>query len=283
MMDSASDTYHFRIDGDDPVDGVLEAVQFVKGRDALEIEPLGRVVDPEALEAVLSGDSDARVSFVIDDLQVSVTSAGDIHVTDPTPDSFIHESIAGASNLLLETDAHEHEACVDLLSVEPYGEESLLGVLHAESFETRVSAWDQYMDERPPETAAINVGDFPRSATAMDGGTETVHHREPVAFVPEAENLAELRAAITDSLSGLETADRQLVVCFDSITRLVRNVPRERAVRFLRSITNQMEQVDAVAHYHLDPDELAPETRASITPLFDAHVVVDEGGDWTVS
>lgn len=281
-MDSNADTYHFRIDDEDPFRGVLEAVQFVKGRDALEIEPIGRAVDPDALDELVTGSSGVTVSFTVDDLDVEVTSNGDIYIADPTPESFIHESVADASNVLLQAESHEHEACVDLLSVEPYEEENLLGVLHAESFESRVAAWEQYMEERPAETAAINVGDFPRSSTAASAGGATRVHPEPFSYVQDASDLSELEATITDRLSALERDDRQLVVCFDSITALLRNVPDERATAFLRTVTEQMADADAVAHYHFDPEPCSAETESRIRSLFDSAVTVDADGDWTV-
>lgn len=281
-MSSDRETYHFRIDGSDPFDGVLEAIQFVKGRDAMEIEPIGRVVDPDAIRSLLSKSNGVSVTFIIEDLEVEVTSAGDIYIADPTPESFIHESVADESNLLLETRSHDHEACVDLLSVAPYDEERLLGVLHAESFESRVSAWDQYMDQRPAETAAINVGDFPRSSAVAGAAGATRTYREPLSFVPDATDLATLRARITDRLAAFEGTDRQLVVCFDSVTELVRNAARERALAFLRDVIDEMEAADAVAHYHFDPEPFSEETTAAVTALFDSSVVVHADGDWTV-
>lgn len=281
-MDSKSDTYHFRINGENPIDGVLEAIEFVKARDAMEIEPLGRVIDPDALEDLVSDGDGVAVSFDIEDLEVEVTSAGDIYIRNPTSESFIHESIAGASNLLLQTQSHEHEACVDLLSVEPYTEESLLGVLYAESFENRVSAWNQYMDERPAETAAISIGDFTRSSAAARGGAATGPHREPLSYVPDASDLSALEATITERLSAIAQTEWQLVVCFDSITNLLQTVPHEQAVQFLRAVTRKMEAADAVAHYHFDPEPFAEETESEITTLFDSCVAVDEDGDWTV-
>lgn len=281
-MDSESDTYHFRINDEDPINGVLEAIQFVKARDALEFEPLGRVVDLDALTELVSEGDGVGISFVIGDLEVEVTSAGDIYITDPTPESFIHESIAGDSNLLLQTQSHEHEACVDLLSVAPYDEESLLGVLYAESFETRVSTWDRYMDGTPSETAAINVGDFPRSSAVASGETGTGQYHGSFSYIPDADDLSELEETITEQLSVLEKTERQLVVCFDSITDLLQTVPDEKAIQFLRKVTEQMAASDAVAHYHYDPEPLAEETESRILSLFDSCVTVGDDGDWTV-
>jgi len=160
-MDADTETYHFRIDDADPFGGVLEAIQFVKGRDALELEPIGRVVDPDALDTLVSESSGVSVSFTVDDLDVEVTAAGDIYVADTTPGAFIHESIGEASNVLPD----DALALTRGLRRPPLhravrsGESA--GVLHAESFERRVSAWEQYMDERPADTAAINLGTSP--------------------------------------------------------------------------------------------------------------------------
>ncbi|SFR98838.1 hypothetical protein SAMN05216559_2108 [Halomicrobium zhouii] len=281
-MDADTETYHFRIDDADPFGGVLEAIQFVKGRDALELEPLGRVVDPDALDTLVSESSSVSVSFTVDDLEVEVTSAGDIYVADTTPDAFIHESIDGAANVLLTTHSHSHEACVDLLSVAPYDQENLLGVLHAESFDRRVSAWEQYMDERPADTAAINLGDFPRSSAAATTRGAASGRLESFSYIPDASDLPELAATITERLGSLAASDRQLVVCFDSVTRLLQTTPREQALEFLRATTDRMATADAVAHYHFDPEPFGEETVSAVTDLFDSRVVVAEDGDWTV-
>jgi hypothetical protein len=281
-MDADTETYHFRIDDADPFGGVLEAIQFVKGRDALELEPIGRVVDPDALDTLVSESSGVSVSFTVDDLDVEVTAAGDIYVADTTPGAFIHESIGEASNVLLTTHSHSHEACVDLLSIAPYDQENLLGVLHAESFERRVSAWEQYMDERPADTAAINLGDFPRSSAAATTRGAVRGRPESFSFIPDVANLPELEATITERLEALEASDRQLVVCFDSVTRLLQTTPREQALEFLRATTDRMATADAVAHYHFDPDPFTAKTASLVSDLFDSHVVVAADGDWTV-
>lgn len=284
-MDSTSQTFHFTIDGENTVRSVVEAIAFVKGRDPMGLEPLGRVLDPDALDELTAGLDGLAVSFEMEGLDVEVTSTGDIYITDPTPESSIDESISesigDASNVLLKTQAHEDRCCVDLLSVAPYDEECLLGISYAGSVDARVSAWDRYMDEPPANTALVNVGDFPRS-TAADGGSIKPSPRDPITYVPDANDISELDATVTEELSAFEDSEKQLVICFDSVTKLLRNGTRDRAVRFLQTLTEQVATAGGVAHYHFDPKPFDGETVARVTALFDARVEVAADGSWTV-
>lgn len=281
-MDSTSQTFHFKIDCENAVRSVVQAIAFVKGRDPMDLEPLGKVVDPDSLDELITEWSGTAVSFEIEDLDVEITSAGDIYIVDPTPESFIHESIDDASNVLLQTDSHDDECCVDLLSLEPYDEECLLGISYAGSVETRVSAWNRYMDQPPTDATVVNVGDFPRSATQADGDSVKPSSGDPVTYVPDPHDVSKLEATITAELSTFEGSEKQLVVCFDSVTRLLQNGTRERAVRYLRTLTKQVAAADGIAHYHFDPEPFDEETVARITTLFDAHVEVATDGTWTV-
>lgn len=64
---------------DDPGLAVVDAVSELTGRDPIDLPPIGRSVDTDALAAVCAGDGDLRLSFeyeshvvVIEDEQVRV-------------------------------------------------------------------------------------------------------------------------------------------------------------------------------------------------------------------
>lgn len=67
---------------------VIEAVASVSGRDPIEIEPLNRYVDPDALDEIFDrsdADSSARgrISFPLEEYLVVVYSDGEILVYPP--------------------------------------------------------------------------------------------------------------------------------------------------------------------------------------------------------
>lgn len=62
---------------------VVEAVASVTGRDPLEIEPLNKYVDPDALDAIFGSDGRSprgRISFPLEDHLVVVDAGGEIRV-----------------------------------------------------------------------------------------------------------------------------------------------------------------------------------------------------------
>jgi len=64
---------------------VIEAVASVSGRDPLEIEPLSRYVDPDALDDIIERDeapstARGRISFPLEEYLVEVHSDGEILV-----------------------------------------------------------------------------------------------------------------------------------------------------------------------------------------------------------
>ena len=62
---------------------IVKRVSDASGVDPLELPPLYRVIDPDALGAVTEGSADAsevRVSFTYEGYRVTVTGAGDVTV-----------------------------------------------------------------------------------------------------------------------------------------------------------------------------------------------------------
>lgn len=75
--ESNGDTWEFCITDSRPSIAVIEAMAFVKNRDPTNIEPLYRVICPDALDGVLSGADAVTVSFTWEEHNV-VVSAADI-------------------------------------------------------------------------------------------------------------------------------------------------------------------------------------------------------------
>jgi len=84
-----SDAHRFEWSDDAALSiAVIEAVASVSGRDPIEIEPLNRYVDPDALDEIFDrGDAAAsahgRISFPLEEYHVVVHSDGEILVHPP--------------------------------------------------------------------------------------------------------------------------------------------------------------------------------------------------------
>jgi len=84
-----SDAHRFERSDDAALSiAVIEAVASVSGRDPIEIEPLNRYVDPDALDEIFERTDAAasvrgRISFPLEEYLVVVHSDGEIQVYPP--------------------------------------------------------------------------------------------------------------------------------------------------------------------------------------------------------
>lgn len=100
----------------------------------------------------------------------------------------------------------------------------------------------------------------------------------------ESDDLRDLGVAIDDTVEAFEAtvehvSPAELRLCFDSLTPLVTDYEDRDARRFLLGVTETVDRVDGMGHYHL-PADYDSETVASVSPLFDAVVdvrPVDDG------
>lgn len=79
------DAFHvsFDPDEDDVVEEVVRAVAVIHNTDPNALSPLGRVVDPDALEALIGRGfeefgTDTQVSFVYEDLEITLDTDGNV-------------------------------------------------------------------------------------------------------------------------------------------------------------------------------------------------------------
>lgn len=76
------------VEGERPSMAVVVAVAEAKGVDPLELEPLGTVIDPEALDRIFTRPEGCRptgrLTFRMDGCEVTITSSGELSVTPKT-------------------------------------------------------------------------------------------------------------------------------------------------------------------------------------------------------
>lgn len=91
----------------------------------------------------------------------------------------------------------------------------------------------------------------------------------------------ELAASVEDAVADLEPTagyhPAQLRVCFDSLLPLFSEYDDQQVSRTLSTVTDRVEQVDGMGHYHL-PVARDHRTVDLLEPLFDAVIVLRASG-----
>lgn len=274
------DRFHFTATDDrSPSEVVVDAVAFVHGLDPLEIDPLGRVIDPRALDSLLATAEDLTVTFEFEGLEVVVRAPDEVLVSDPGEAGSIHDDLGEASTVLLSPQSNETDLCTDLVTPDDESDRNLLGVVYS-SPGRRLERWHAGED-LPADTAIVTVGDFTRSAGTTEGTADGINPFS-IDCLEDPTDLAALEAAITDRIDAFADADGRTLVCFDSVTDLLDHVGHDRATGFLEGIVERTRAAGATAHFHFHACEHEPETVAAVTDLFDAVVEVDDDGEWLV-
>jgi hypothetical protein len=75
--------------------------------------------------------------------------------------------------------------------------------------------------------------------------------------------------------------DRDMAVCFDSLTTLLQYAECKDVFRFLHLVTTRIDGADARAHFHLDPETQDRKTVSTLTSAFQA-VAEHDGDAWAV-
>ena len=195
----------------------------------------------------------------------------------------ISRTVSTPSNtLVLFPHLHDHDqsVCLDLLTVVEPDDENVLAVSLDESAAVKSQRWSEHVGtpprelvvvERTPSDSAASVGVTPdrESETAL---------RPTVRSVPEDGDLASLAETISERLAEWGASDAQTVFCFQSLTPLLEQHDLRHVFRFLHLLLRRLESIDAVAHFHLDPDATDEQALYTLLSLFDTVVERDECG-----
>ena len=181
----------------------------------------------------------------------------------------------------------ESRICLELLTTTEPTALDALSVLFTQSTAEHLDAWERIAGTYPTRTHVVNVvADERSSADTTDGSEISAQESDErvdytVDRVGAPQNLTRLGVRITDCLDEwAETApDRQVAVCFQSVSTLLQYVDVPQAFEFLDVVTQRCEASDAIAHYHLDPQAHDESTIETLVDLFDV-VVEYEDGEW---
>lgn len=172
------------------------------------------------------------------------------------------EPTPGTTTLLLSSgmDDDETDRCLSLLSGGRPVETVVIRVTYTRSPEALVDEWRERVGDLPARTHVLEVRD--RISTPTDSTPSLPDSVSVVRANPN--DLTGLAMRIRDVLGDADGPDTRIVVCFDAVTDLLQYHDVRSAYKFLHMLTGQLQDIDAVAHLHLDDDAFDTQTVSRI-------------------
>jgi hypothetical protein len=187
-------------------------------------------------------------------------------------------SIDDPSNVLVSfpsMDDRERQACGELLDREGARGRDVIVVSISDSADQRVRRWRDTVGPLPKRLHIITAGDTAGPDPSTPDGTDVTVTTDSVSTPGD---LTGLGIAISTYLDEHRERDARLLVCFDSVTALLLHTDLQPVYKFLHVLTAQLQSVDALAHFHLDPSAHGPQDVGAITSLFDTEITADDDG-----
>ncbi|MBX0295194.1 DUF7504 family protein [Haloarcula nitratireducens] len=164
-------------------------------------------------------------------------------------------------------------ACTQLHAIEPPEQVAALLITYTQSPRAQLALYEQHLDRLPSKIEILHVGADRRPNTApfTDTDTDEVPAEVAVRRVLSSTDLTSLGTLITNQLDDWKTTlrDRQIVVCFQSVTVFLQYNSLQETKRFLTEVIKRCADTAAVAHFHMDPKAHDEETIDALRPLFD--------------
>lgn len=201
---------------------------------------------------------------------------GNLHRLDPVQVSNI---------LFLVPTLHRGDltGCMDLLTIDEPAAENVWSLGVTLSPNKRVENWERVVGTKPASFKIVSIGNHPEDKAKEVAESYDFDPEPKFVTVPHGSDLTQIGVELIESLNEWEASSRRTVVCFHSISALLQYVSFERTFQFLNTFTNQIEQADAVAHYHMNPEAHNHELLSKISQLFDARVELDPNDQWEVT
>ena len=200
----------------------------------------------------------------------------------------VFDDLGDASNILLlapPMDPRTDAGCGTLLDVGSPAESTVLFVSLSRGPDDRLDVWGNHVSQEPPAQCGFVVaGVGTRGSVATDGGgiSSSPGDTYRIESVSSPADLTGLGMKLSDILADFATSDRELVVCFHSLSVMLQYVDVQRTFRFLHVITGRMAAADATAHFHMDPTVHDDRDRNTLLTLFDGVMELGDDGDWIV-
>jgi len=158
----------------------------------------------------------------------------------------------------------KQDQCHELLDCGSPEDLDVLRITYSDMPRDLVDEWQTQYETLPSRLGIVNVGD-------QAGVTDDSSADLPPSVVVTTANpndITGLGMRLNNYLNDLDP-DRQLVVCFDSLTGLLQFTDVQASFKFLHMFTGQLRDADAIAHFHLDPNALDDQTVNRLKPVFD--------------
>lgn len=183
----------------------------------------------------------------------------------------------GCAMLLLDRADTATENCCDaVLDVGSAATRAELSVTFPRDITDRGRLDTGTTGRQPGKHGQLTVGDVLRSTDRTPPEFDA-----PVAtdIVEDPENLPAIGTSISRFCETWSRDGYRIVLCFDSLTRLLDHVEPESTFRFLHTLLERLDGVDAVAHFHIGPVEHDEQLLSTFSTLFDEVVDPAEPGE----
>lgn len=170
--------------------------------------------------------------------------------------------------------------CTTLLSYTVPDRTNILAVTVTRSANDWLSMWQQHSSGSPGSMVVVSLGeetgDAPTSTTiSTQSGPEQIK----IETVSDPSDLTRVGIMFSRLVSEISTTEEQTAVCFHSLTAMLQYVEPRRLFRFLHILRGKLSSVDAMAHYHMDPEAHDTQTVSVFKSLFDTVVRITDEGD----
>jgi len=137
-----------------------------------------------------------------------------------------------------------------------------------------LDAWESGVGRQPARAGLVGVGD----QTAGPSSLPDLESEESVAVerVADPSDLPRLGITLSEFLTRWDDVG-PTILAFDSVTALLQYADLQRVYRFLHTLKGRLGSADATSFYHLDPAAHDDRTVATLRPLFDLVVRVEDG------
>jgi len=176
----------------------------------------------------------------------------------------------------------ERESCAGFLSEQEISEAKAICVTVSESPDSRLSLWQEHLDDEMPEEAII-----------VDAGSELPANSQAAASgafpsltldtLPATVEPIDIGVAVSRHLGRLEGENVPLLLCLHSLTGLLESWERDRVIALVTALNRQCAEMGVSSHHHMDPEDHTEETVEMFRPLYDVvyEYIPDHG--WTVT
>ncbi len=196
-------------------------------------------------------------------------------------------TIREASNILfLAPSPHPNDItiCTDFLSLCPPQNANIWCLGITLSAAEREWYWKSRVGDLPNKFKILSAGPLQSDDEPQPDENLHTHGADEITcdHLTDPSNLTQIGINLTSTLSDWEATQNQTMICIHSISSLLQYVPLNRVFQFLHKITLEVDQTNAVAHYHMDPSAHEPETIGKLRQLFDSVVRIDKNENWQV-